>query len=292
MIFTAIITATLLFLWIYWIGVTTARELLTALRGKKRLHGNLRSRMLATPFHRVLQFAERGDLLRLRIDRFHRQLVLLKGASWTIEQTRAELSLAIGQGYGVMVMSSILAMLAKEPILTGMGGVVGVVIILRQFVDASRNVERRRRAILAALPDLIAKLMLLVGAGETVQGAFAKCRYEKRTKNDNPLHQEWRFAMAAMDNGQSFGTAIERMNRNCSVQEISVFATVLLLNYRRGGDQFVLALKEFSYSIWEKRKAAALTSGEEASSKLVFPLVGILFIMMVIVAAPAFLLMS
>jgi tight adherence protein C len=218
--------------------------------------------------------------------------MLLQGSAWSIEQTRAGLSLALGQAYASLTAGACLSMLADETALLAMGGVVAAVLVLRRFVEAGRAVESRRRAIIAALPDMIAKLMLLVGAGETVQGAFAKCWNVRQAESDHPLHKEWAFAIAAIGNGQSFAAAIERMNRSCGVQEVSVFATVLLLNYRRGGDQFVLALREFSYSIWEKRKAAARTSGEEASSKLVFPLVGILFIMMVIVAAPAFLLMS
>jgi tight adherence protein C len=85
---------------------------------------------------------------------------------------------------------------------------------------------------------------------------------------------------------------MERFNRSCAVQEVSIFTTVLLLNYRRGGEHFVLALRELSYTLWEKRKAIARTRGEEASSKLVFPLVGILLVLMILVAAPAVLLMS
>lgn len=288
----ATVMAALGIIWLYLIGAAAARELFSALRGRRRLHGAMQARLVSRPFLRLAHAAERTDIVRLRVEKLHRQLMLLQGSGWSIEQTRALLALALGQAYAALAAGACLSMLAEESALIAMGGVVAAVLVLRRFVEAGRAVESRRRAIIAALPDMIAKLMLLVGAGETVQGAFAKCWNERQEGSGHPLHKEWRFAIIAMGNGQSFSAAIERMNRNCGVQEVSVFATVLLLNYRRGGDQFVLALREFSYSIWEKRKAAARTSGEEASSKLVFPLVGILFIMMVIVAAPAFLLMS
>ncbi|MOA03965.1 hypothetical protein D3C78_1234970 [compost metagenome] len=115
---------------------------------------------------------------------------------------------------------------------------------------------------------------------------------EGKEKMDHPLYKEWSAAVSSLHNGQSFSTVIERFNRRCAVQEVSVFTTVLLLNYRRGGEHFALALRELSYSLWEKRKAIARSRGEEASSKLVFPLVGILLVLMVLVAAPAVLLMS
>jgi len=63
----------------------------------------------------------------------------------------------------------------------------------------------------------------------------------------------------------------------------------MLLNYRRGGDKLVLSLKELTYTLWEKRKAIARTRGEEASSKLIFPVVGIFVVLMILVASPAML---
>jgi tight adherence protein C len=66
----------------------------------------------------------------------------------------------------------------------------------------------------------------------------------------------------------------------------------VLLNYRRGGDDFVVALRELTRNLWEKRKALARTMGEEASSKLVFPMVITFGIVMVIVATPAILIMG
>lgn len=71
-----------------------------------------------------------------------------------------------------------------------------------------------------------------------------------------------------------------------------MFTTTLLLNHKRGGEELVLSLRELSVILWDKRKALARTLGEEASSKLVFPMVLIFFIVMVIVASPALMMMS
>ncbi|GBG06720.1 hypothetical protein PAT3040_01253 [Paenibacillus agaridevorans] len=279
-------------IWLYLIGTAAIKELLRAIRMRRNPSGGWQEVLLARPFLRVLAEAERLEVASLRVETLHRQLIVLKGASWSVEQTRSAAAQSLGQAYGALTASLILAGFTGEPVMSMMGAVVAIVLVLRRFVEADREVERRRRAIIAALPDMLAKLTLLVGAGETVQGAFAKCLDGGPGYGDSPLHKEWRHAVLSLQNGQSFGIAIERLGRSCGVQEVAIFTTVILLNYRRGGDRFVLALKEFSYSLWEKRKAAARTSGEEASSKLVFPLVGILFIMMVVVAAPAFLLMS
>jgi tight adherence protein C len=107
-----------------------------------------------------------------------------------------------------------------------------------------------------------------------------------------PLQVEWLRMVHALDNGESFAGAIEAFSKRCAVQEVSMFATVMLLHYRKGGEQFSLALRELSFSLWEKRKATARMRGEEASSKLLFPMVGIFFLLLIAVGAPAVLLMK
>nr|WP_249866162.1 type II secretion system F family protein [Paenibacillus konkukensis] len=90
----------------------------------------------------------------------------------------------------------------------------------------------------------------------------------------------------------SFAKAMEDFNKRCGVQEVSLFTTTLLLNYKRGGDELVMSLKELSVTLWDKRKSLAKTLGEEASSKMVFPMVLIFMVVMIIVAAPAILTMG
>jgi tight adherence protein C len=219
------------------------------------------------------------------------RLVVLNGPAWTLERTKAEAGAGLGIGYAVLTGCAALGALAQERLLLVVGGVVALVLALRPYAQASRGVEERKQMIIMELPHMLSRLMLLVGAGDTVQQAAARC-LEGADRLRHPLYKEWSDALALMGNGQSFGAAIERFNRRCAVQEVSVFTTVVLLNYRRGGEQFVLALRELSYSLWEKRKAIARMRGEQASAKLVFPLVGILLVMMVLVAAPAVLLMG
>jgi tight adherence protein C len=136
----------------------------------------------------------------------------------------------------------------------------------------------------------------LVDAGETVQKAIKQCVEQKKlitfTVETNPLYYELNQMVTALNNNRSFQHVMEEFNKRCNVQEISIFTTTVLLNYRRGGLEFVYALRELSRMIWDKRLALTKTLGEEASAKLVFPMVLIFFIVMIIVAAPAILLMN
>lgn len=282
-------------IWLYLAGGAALRSIWLRLTSRKRNENQaeqyLKQLCLIHPFMRLLERLRLFDSLQLPISSYHMKLLVLMESDWTIERTKAEAVAAFGTGYASLTVCAWLSVLGQEPVLLAMGVVFGIVLTLRPFVEAGRRVERRKQQMITELPDMLSKLMLLVGAGETVQQALTRC-LEGKDPKEHPLYKEWGAAVISLRNGQAFSAAIERFNRRCSVQEVSIFTTVLLLNYRRGGEHFVLALRELSYSLWEKRKAIARSRGEEASSKLVFPLVGILLVLMVLVAAPAVLLMS
>lgn len=282
-------------IWLYIIGGSVFRLIWKQIRRKsahfKRSEQQFKRLMMIDPFIRILERLHLFDTFQLPLGSYHMKLLILKGADWTIERTKAETAASLGNGYAALTGCAWLSLLVQEPLLLIMGIVFGILLTIRQVIEAGRLVEQRKQQMITELPDMLSKLMLLVGAGETVQHALARC-LERKEADKHPLYKEWSDAVSSLQNGQSFSSAMERFNRRCAVQEVSIFTTVLLLNYRRGGEHFVLALRELSYTLWEKRKAIARTRGEEASSKLVFPLVGILFVLMVLVAAPAVLLMS
>lgn len=275
-----------------WLLLWGRRTLLAIWNGliHKKADVDWKELLFIAPFARVLEKSGMYEQLQLPLSSYHVKLVILRGTDWQIGQTKLLLAASVGYGYAALTGCTALAYLAHEPALLGMGILLGVLLPIRPFIEAGRLVERRKQTIILELPEILSKLMLLVGAGETVLQALARCLEGKDA--GQPLYKEWARVVEALRNGESFGTAAERFNRSCAVQEVSIFTTVLLLNYRRGGEHFVLALRELSYTLWDKRKAVARSRGEEASSKLVFPLVGILLVLMVFVAAPAMLLMS
>ncbi|EFM11755.1 Type II secretion system F domain protein [Paenibacillus curdlanolyticus YK9] len=256
-----------------------------------------------------LEAARRTGLLerlQLPLAGVHVRLSVLRGQSWGFADTERYAAQAIGLGWMAWTCSAILAALAQEGALLALGAMIGVMLPLAKYREVAQQMERRRQDMVLALPDVLGKLMLLVGAGETVQRAIIRCadgredvtgssinkgKKRKKAKLEHPLHVEWTRMIRSLENGQSFAQSIEAFSRRCAVQEASMFATVVLLHYRKGGDRFVLALKELSFSLWEKRKATARMRGEEASSKLVFPLAGIFFLLLIAVAAPAVLMM-
>lgn len=291
----AIVAVVLTVTWLFLAGGGALLAIWKQLMSNKKANDTARKQLvrlsLIDPFRRVLERFHLFDTLHLPIGNYHMKLLLLKDNNWSLELTKEEATTALGTGYAALTACAWLSFLGQEPLLIVIGVVFGIVLTIRPFVEAGRRVEQRKQLMIMELPVMLSKLMLLVGAGETVQQALGKC-LEGKESIKHPLYKEWSETVSMLRNGQAFSTVMERFNRRCAVQEVSIFTTVLLLNYRRGGEHFILALRELSYTLWEKRKAIARSRGEEASSKLVFPLVGILLVLMILVASPAVLLMS
>lgn len=224
------------------------------------------------------------------IHHLHAKLLILHRHEWSYDKTVERVNLVIGQAFLVIIGSAWLTVLRQDWSFVLLGLVVAIILLVRCFVEATKQLALRKQAILLELPMMLIRLILLVGAGDTVQQAFLRAIAGKE-QSAHPLHKEWNIAVHELRNGASFTQVLEKFNRNCSVQQVAMFTTILLLNYRRGGEQFIIATQELSHSLWETRKSLAKIKGEEASSKLIFPLVGVLFSLMVLIVAPAIMLM-
>ncbi|CAM4343816.1 MAG: type II secretion system F family protein [Paenibacillus macerans] len=172
------------------------------------------------------------------------------------------------------------------------GAVLALLLPAALIHDLHRKLVRREHAVILELPELLNKIVLLVGAGSTVQQAIKLCLERKREQENHPLYRELFQMMREWEGGYSFQQAMEGFSKRCGIQEVSAFTTAVLLNYRRGGHDFALALRDLSHSLWEKRKAVSKTLGEQASSKLVFPMVLMFMAILLLVGAPAFMIMD
>ncbi|CAM2981993.1 type II secretion system F family protein [Paenibacillus sediminis] len=174
----------------------------------------------------------------------------------------------------------------------GIGVLLAVLVPFSMIQDLQKKVQLRDQEILLELPELLNKIILLVGAGETVQQAITHCARQKQSEDNHPLYREILKMIHEWESGYSFQQSFDALSKRCGIQEVSIFTTTVLLNYRRGGNDFVLALRDLSRVLWERRKAISRTRGEQASSKLVFPMVLIFLVVLLLVGSPAFMMMK
>lgn len=224
--------------------------------------------------------------------KLQRAVQKIGGIRRTGELTLLLLAEALTYGYLCLLLGCIMTLLSGGGAGLAIGGLLAVLIPIALINDLYRKVQRREQAILLELPELLNKIVLLVGAGSTVQQAIKLCLERKREQAGHPLYRELLQMQKEWEGGDSFQQAMEGFSKRCGIQEVAAFTTAVLLNYRRGGEDFALALRDLSRSLWEKRKAVGKTLGEQASSKLVFPMVLLFMTVLILVGAPAFMMMN
>jgi tight adherence protein C len=233
---------------------------------------------------------ERLPDLTLRI---HHKLLLLYGRTITLNSSKQFYTEMLSGSYACLLMFTIIAVLAGGDVTyVGLGVIGAIVIPFLLLKDMDGQIRKKQQLMILELPEVLSTIILLVNAGETVQKAWIRCLDAKRGAELSPLFKELDFAVRELQMNISFPKVMEDFSKRCALQEVSLFTSTLLLNYKRGGNEFVLALQSLSQELWQRRKSVSRTLGEEASSKLVFPMVLIFVVVMVIVGAPALLIMN
>ncbi|SHK07482.1 type II secretion system F family protein [Paramaledivibacter caminithermalis] len=151
--------------------------------------------------------------------------------------------------------------------------------------ELNEKLRKRYRRIRIDFPDFINKLTFLVDAGMTIQRAWEKIVIDN--EGDRPLYDELHRVWLDIKGGKSQTEAYEDFARRCRTPEISKFISVILQNLRKGNAQLVTILRVQGSECWEMRKNEAKKLGEEASSKLVFPMMIMFIAILIIVLTPA-----
>lgn len=167
------------------------------------------------------------------------------------------------------------------------GGAAAAFFAVPFLVDSSlkETVEKRRLSIQMEFPEFVNKLTLLVNAGMTISKAWEKIINEN--KREHILYDEMRYALGEIKAGRPEGVAYEEFARRCHVKEVTKFVSVIVMNLKRGGSEVVPVLREQGRECWEMRKNAAKAIGEQASTKILIPMMIMFLGIVLIVATPA-----
>lgn len=194
-------------------------------------------------------------------------------------------------------MAAIMGMIMSVQGDTSNGVLLSVIAIAANFavpflVDTSlkESIEKRRRSIQMEFPEFVNKLTLLVNAGMTISKAWEKIINEN-TK-EHILYDEMRYSLMEIKAGKPEAVAYEEFARRCRVKEVTKFVSVIVMNLKRGGSEVVPVLKAQGNECWEMRKNAARQLGEEASTKILIPLMIMFMGIVLIVSTPAVLSMT
>ena len=180
-------------------------------------------------------------------------------------------------------------------ILPVLGLVLAALLQVRTQVEKQKKSRLREQQLLMDYSEVVSKLVVYIGAGYTVRGAWERIAagYRESLKNGRrvmrPAYEEMVHTASQLKSGLSESRAYNEFGRRCSLQPYIKLAALLEQNQKNGGRQLRNALDIEMASAFEQRKNAARKLGEEAGTKLLLPLLLMLFVVMTMIVVPAFL---
>ena len=171
-----------------------------------------------------------------------------------------------------------------------LGVMAAMAYVLSGRQKAQKEKEKREKELQLAYAPIITKFTLLVGAGITIKGAWEKLvsDYKKGTKK-NSAYEEMLKVYNEMQNGLSEGQAYVAFGKRCKLSPYVKFGNLLEQNLRKGTRGLMERLEHEVWEAFEERKALAYRLGDEASTKLLLPMVLSLGIVIAFCVVPAFL---
>lgn len=173
-------------------------------------------------------------------------------------------------------------------------GFVGVVILWIFYdQDLNKKMKEHDTQMLVDYPELINKFVLLLSAGMTVNGAWGKIAKEYQNKiSENKCekrfaYEEWAVTWNEMNNGVTETKALEHFGQRSKLLPYMKFSSLLAQNLRKGSKGLLELLEYEAMDAFENRKQMTRRLAEEAGTKLLGPMMAMLFLVLIIIMVPA-----
>lgn len=166
-----------------------------------------------------------------------------------------------------------------------------VLLMLCKDNDLLKLLELRQIQMTYDYPEIVSKLSLYIAAGMTTQRAFIKIaqEYEKKNQKKHYAYEEMLICVREMENGTPVGYAFENFGRRCQNAKYMKMATLLSQHIKKGTSNIGQELMAEASWAFEERKQQVRQQGEKAGTKLLVPMMILLFMIMTMILVPAFL---
>ena len=153
-------------------------------------------------------------------------------------------------------------------------------------------VKRRRENADRDYPSIISEIALYLSAGVTVKNALERisAAYEDRKKQGQTGHEGYEalsLLVRRMKEGISERQAYEDWPGLCPTASYRKLSMLLIQNLQRGNRRLAELFEEEKLRAEEAGRLRCKKLGDEASTRLLIPMVGLLAVVLMILLAPA-----
>ncbi len=168
--------------------------------------------------------------------------------------------------------------------------VVPVFLYAGYFSDIDTRRKKRKEQAEGCYTEFITKLSLLMAAGISVRQAFYRLaeEYRKRQGMEHVLAQELTVTRQELENGYSETVVYENFGRRLGVLPYQRMASLLTQNVSRGVQGMRTLLLQEAKEVMAQDRANIKVRGEQAGTKLLLPMMGLLVLVFAILLVPAF----
>ncbi|MGN0481365.1 MAG: immunoglobulin-like domain-containing protein [Lachnospiraceae bacterium] len=164
-------------------------------------------------------------------------------------------------------------------------------ILLARHLDMKNKEKIKIRQMEIDYCEVVSKLVLLLGAGLTIRNAWEKTvsdyQAKKKTSGERVVYEEMSVTLNELAAGVPERLVYENFGKRCGLPRYIKLGSLLQQNFIKGSRQLLRLLEEESDRAFEDRKLLAKKQGEEAGTKLLFPMLLELIVVMAIVMVPA-----
>lgn len=170
------------------------------------------------------------------------------------------------------------------------GIVVSILLYSLMDKELQQKVEKRNQQLLLDYPEMVHKFTLYVGAGMSLFHAWEKIvnDYMEQGREKRYLYDEMLVTYKELMVGTSEVIAYERFGRRIGLLPYLRFTSYLGQNTTKGNRGLLEQLELEVMEAFAERKELAKRLGEEAGTKLLFPMMIMLFLVLLIIIVPAF----
>ena len=156
-----------------------------------------------------------------------------------------------------------------------------------------KRMKKRREELSLDYAGFVSRLTLFLSAGMTVRSVFEKMarEYERKRREGGKrryLYEEITRAVHALDGGYHEEEVYSLFASGCGLQEYTRLMTLLTQNLRKGQGKLLELLSKEAAEAGAKRLDDARVRGEQAGTKLMFPMMLMLFVVMILIMVPAY----
>ena len=159
--------------------------------------------------------------------------------------------------------------------------------------DLRKSVDSRKREMDLDYPHILSKFVLYLGAGMSVRSVFQKLAADYRQERERGagsryIQEEILLVCHELDSGIPEITVYGHFGQRCRSRQYTRFCSLLTQNLKKGNSALLDVLQEESAAAFEERRNIARELGEEAGTKLLFPMIIMLAVTMLIIIVPAY----